>query len=116
MNPLLSFTKSNMFSQNHHYDIAQEDTIRAHRVRVERGLKIKKTFLGMVFSEYKLKLLEYSLAAIVSCVLILYSGKVMISVSDILKKEKLDDIKVIQQLGVLLGLNILCTSSGQFLT
>lgn len=70
----------------------------------------------MVFSEYRLKLLEYSFAAIISAILLLTSGKLMTGVSEILKKDALNDPEVIKKLGLLLTLNIVCVSLSQFLS
>lgn len=69
----------------------------------------------MIFSEYRCKLMEYSLAAIISALLTLSSSKIMAKVSSVLKNEKLNDPEVIKHLGILLALNIICLSSGQFL-
>jgi hypothetical protein len=81
LNPLLEFAKSSLFKQEHHYNIASEDTINAHKKKVQKGLKLKKRFLGMIFSQYKFKILEYSIAAIISALLMLSSGKIMSKVS-----------------------------------
>lgn len=115
LNPLLKFTKSNMFRQEHHYEIAGEDAVRRHRSRVAKGLRERGGFLAMVTHEYRLKLLEYSFAAIISALLLLSSGKLMTSVSSILKNERLSDLEVIKKLGLLLGLNIICISMSLFL-
>lgn len=93
--PFLNFTQKVSFKQEHHYKLPEHDKVQTHKARVKKGLEDKKTIVGMIFSQYKWKLVEFSLVGIFSAILSLVSGSILRQTSYILKDGVLNDIKVI---------------------
>ena len=82
---------------------------------MQRGLYRKKTIMGMIFSEYKGKIFEFSFVGIVVACVFLVAGNLLRKTSDILKNGKLNEISVIKELGAYFIANMLLKAIGKFI-
>ena len=114
--PFLNFTLEVVFKQEHHYKLPQYDKVNTHIEKVSRGLRNKRTIIGMIFSEYKAKLIEFSIIAILSASLSLLSGQLLKNTFMILKEGKLDDHTVIRKLAIYFSINMILSSISKFLS